>query len=209
MDVNRPGPGEQLKSGAATVPRRAATVILLRGGVGRLEVLLVQRTPRARFMGGAWVFPGGAVARDEGEGEGALRAAAVRELAEEAGITLDRPDALVPFARWITPAQVQIRFDTWFFLAYAPAGAEPTIDGSEIVDARWYRPAAALEAAREDQLLLVFPTVKQLEQLAAFDSAQALIEHAREYEIRPIEPRVVRRAGSARVVLPGETGYYE
>ena len=209
MEANRPAPGEELNLGAVTVPRPAATVILLRGGEDRLEVLLVRRNPNARFMGGAWVFPGGAVARDEGAGESALRAAAVRELAEEAGITIAGPDALVPFARWITPAQVKIRFDTWFFLAPAPAGAEPTIDGSEIVDARWYQPAAALGAARNGELLLVFPTIKQLEQLSGFASAQALVEHARQYVIRPIEPRVLRSGESARIVLPGEPGYDE
>ena len=209
MEANRPAPGEELNLGAVTVPRPAATVILLRGGEDRLEVLLVRRNPNARFMGGAWVFPGGAVARDEGEGESALRAAAVRELAEEAGITIAGPDALVPFARWITPAQVKIRFDTWFFLAPAPAGAEPTFDGSEIVDARWYQPAAALAAARNGELLLVFPTIKQLEQLSGFASAQALVEHARQYVIRPIEPRVLRSGESARIVLPGEPGYYD
>ncbi len=149
MEVDRPAPGEELNPGKVTVPRLAATVILLRGETDQLEVLLVRRNPDARFMGGAWVFPGGAVDREEGEGDAALRAAAVRELAEEAGIEIDRPDALVPFARWITPAEVRIRFDTWFYLAPAPAGAQPAVDGAEIVDARWYQPAAALEAARE------------------------------------------------------------
>src|SRR3954452_25078656 len=101
MDVGRPAPGEELNLGEVTVPRPAATVILLRGGADELEVLLVQRNPEARFMGGAWVFPGGAVDRAdaEGEGEGAFRAAAVRELAEEAGIPLPAPDALVHFSR--------------------------------------------------------------------------------------------------------------
>ena len=37
-------------------------------------------------MGGAWVFPGGAVDAAEGEGDAAHRAAAVRELAEEAAV---------------------------------------------------------------------------------------------------------------------------
>ena len=58
---DRPAPGEELNPGRVTEPRQAATVILLRGGAERLEVLLVRRNPEARFMGGAWVFPGGAV----------------------------------------------------------------------------------------------------------------------------------------------------
>jgi 8-oxo-dGTP pyrophosphatase MutT (NUDIX family) len=207
MEADRPAPGEELNPGHVTVPRPAATVILLRGGSDQLEVLLVRRNPQARFMGGAWVFPGGAVDRQEGEGEASLRAAAIRELAEEAGITIARPDALVPFARWITPAEVKIRFDTWFFLAPAPPDVQPTVDGGEIVDARWYQPGSALTAARNGELLLVFPTIKQLEQLAGFPSARALIHHARDQRVRPIQPRVVTSGESARIVLPGEPGY--
>src|SRR3954454_19120108 len=116
----RPGPGEALNTGAPVRPRQAASVILLRGGGEQLEVLLVQRTPKARFMGGVWVFPGGAVDAEEGDGDGAHRLAAVRELAEEAAIQLADPAALVKFSRWITPAQVEIRFDTHFFLAELP-----------------------------------------------------------------------------------------
>src|SRR4028119_1311587 len=54
--------------GSVAVPRQAATVVLMRGGDERLEVLLVQRTHSARFMAGVWVFPGGAVDAHEGEG---------------------------------------------------------------------------------------------------------------------------------------------
>src|SRR3954470_14472339 len=108
MEVDRPGPGEQLNtSGSETVPRLAASVILLRGGGEGLYVLLVRRTPEARFMGGVWVFPGGAV--DPGEDE---RAAAIRELREEAGVEVAEPSALVRFSQWITPPEVKIRFDT-------------------------------------------------------------------------------------------------
>jgi 8-oxo-dGTP pyrophosphatase MutT (NUDIX family) len=192
-----------------TVPRAAATVIVLRGAADGLEVLLVKRNPEARFMGGAWVFPGGAVDRDEGRGEGALRAAAVREVGEEAGITLSSPERLVPFSRWITPPQVKIRFDTWFFLAPLPGGAEPVVDGAEVVDARWYEPSSALRAAAEGELLLVFPTIKHLEQLSVFATADELLEYARPREIRPVEPRVVMSGEHARVLLPGEPGYDE
>ena len=209
MEIDRPGPGEELNLGEATVPRAAATVIVLRGGAEALEVLLVKRNPDARFMGGAWVFPGGAVDRDEGQGDAALRAAAIRELGEEAGITLASPEGLVPFSRWITPAQVKIRFDTWFFLAPLPDGAEPVVDDAEVVDARWYEPAAALSAAADGELLLVFPTIKHLEQLSVFATADELLDHARAREIKPVEPRVVMSGEHARVLLPGEPGYDE
>ena len=188
-------------------PRPAASVILLRGSDSGIEVLLVKRNPRARFMGGAWVFPGGAVDRSEGRGDRALRAAGLRELAEEAGIELQGPEALVPFSRWITPAEVKIRFDTWFYLAAAPAGAEPRVDGREVVDARWCQPESALKAAREGELLLVFPTIKHLQQLAGFRSASELLAFAKTREIRPVQPRVLVSGETARIVLPGEPGY--
>ena len=204
----RPGPGEELCSGGPpTPPRQAATVILLRGGAERLEVLLVKRNPAQRFMGGAWVFPGGAVDAHEGEGDLAHRTAGVREVAEEAGVELADPAALVRFSRWITPEAVKIRFDTHFFLAAAPEGAEPRADGSETVDLGWYSPQGALDAHARDELVLVFPTIKTLEQLATFGSADELLAWAGGREVEPLEPQVVREGETARIVLPGEPGY--
>ena len=60
MRVNEPPPGEELNTGEVTEAREAATLILLRDCADGPEVLLVQRNPEQRFMGGAWVFPGGA-----------------------------------------------------------------------------------------------------------------------------------------------------
>src|SRR4051794_11783623 len=203
MDVDRPGPGEELNTGdAVTPPRLAASVIVLRGGADALEVLLVRRTPQARFMGGVWVFPGGAV--DEGEDE---RGAALRELEEEAGLAGLDADGLVRFSQWITPAEVKIRFDTHFFLAPAPAGTDPAIDGQEIVDHGWFAPGDALEAYGRGELELVFPTIKHLEQLAQFDTAEALLDYARGRRVEPVEPKVIMGGETARVVLPGEPGY--
>ncbi|MGH2915047.1 MAG: NUDIX hydrolase [Solirubrobacteraceae bacterium] len=207
MEHARPAPGEELNAGPETVPRLAATVILLRGGDAGLEVLLTQRNPRARFMGGAWVFPGGALSPGDGSGEPGLRAAAVRELREEAGVTLDDPSTLVLFSRWITPAVVKIRYDTWFFLATAPPGAEPRIDGSEVVDARWLTPDAALAASRAGEILLVFPTIKHLQQLSGFPSSAKLLSYASTREVAPVQPQVVGMGETARIVLPGEPGY--
>jgi 8-oxo-dGTP pyrophosphatase MutT (NUDIX family) len=188
--------------GSPTEPRQAATVIVLRGGAERLEVLLVRRNPQARFMGGAWVFPGGALDASEDH-----LAAGVREVAEEAGVTLPDPSALVGFSRWITPPQVPIRFDTLFFLAPLPDGAEPRPDGGETVDLRWYAPRDALAAHGRGELELVFPTIRTLEQLRAFVSADELLEWADGRVIVPIEPQVVREGEVARVVMPGEPGY--
>ncbi len=180
-----PEPGTILNEGEPTEPRPAATVLLVRGGAERLEVLLVQRTPKAKFMGGAWVFPGGSVDKSETH-----RTAAVREVEEEVGIALSDPEALVPFAHWITPEEVSIRFDTWFFLAAAPDGHEAVPDGQETVDARWFEPSRALQGAEADELLMVFPTIKTLERLARHASADALFEYAEGLDVKPLQPRV-------------------
>jgi 8-oxo-dGTP pyrophosphatase MutT (NUDIX family) len=186
-----------------TQPRQAASVIVLRDRIDGFEVLLVRRNPAARFMGGFWVFPGGAV----DDGDASHRVAALREVEEEAGLRLPDPDALVKFSRWITPPQVRIRFDTHFFLATAPAGQEPRVDGEEMVALGWHTPAAALERHDRGELPLVFPTIKQLEQLATFDSAGALLDWAAGHEVVAVEPHVTFTGETARIVLPGEPGY--
>jgi 8-oxo-dGTP pyrophosphatase MutT (NUDIX family) len=174
-------------------------VILVRGA---LEVLLVRRNPAARFMGGAWVFPGGALVAGESH-----RAAGVREVAEEAGVVLTDPGALIELSRWITPAQLATRFDTRFFVAPLPEGAEVRPDGAETVDARWYAPGDALAAHRRGALELVFPTVKHLELLADFASVEELLAWADGRAVEPVEPQVVADGDVTRIVLPGEPGY--
>ncbi len=99
---------------------------------------------------------------------------------------------------------MRIRFDTLFFLVAAPDGAEPRPDGGETVDVGWYAPQAALDA---DEIELVFPTIKTLEALAGFGSADELLGWADGREVEPIEPMVVIEGEVARVVLPGEPGY--
>jgi 8-oxo-dGTP pyrophosphatase MutT (NUDIX family) len=202
VEVDRPAPGEELNTGAPTEPRPAATVIVLRGGDDPLEVLLVQRNPAARFMPGAWVFPGGAL-----DGSEDARTAGVREVWEEARIELPDAAALVEFSRWITPAQVRIRFDTLFLLAPCPAGAEAQPDGGETVAVGWFAPQAALDAYERGELELVFPTIKTLEQLVRFGSAAELLDWADGRVVEPIEPQVVVEGEVARIVLPGEPGY--
>ncbi|HEX6320058.1 MAG TPA: NUDIX hydrolase, partial [Burkholderiales bacterium] len=95
-------------TGPALAPRPAATLILLRAGAGGLETLMLQRTQSAVFLGGAYVFPGGALDASDAAARrvlgltqtqanqrlgltgGALAyyVAAVRECFEEAGVLL-------------------------------------------------------------------------------------------------------------------------
>jgi hypothetical protein len=94
-----------------------------------------------------------------------------------------------------------------FYLAPLPQGATAKVDGREVVDARWYGPREALRSAGSGELFLVFPTIKHLEQLSGFASAEELMEHARGREVRPVQPRVLLSGETARIVLPGEPGY--
>jgi 8-oxo-dGTP pyrophosphatase MutT (NUDIX family) len=201
--VERPGPGEELNLGDVTPARPAASLILLRDTPEGPEVLLVQRAAHIRFMGGMWVFPGGAV--DDEDADPATTA--VREAEEEVGLVVER-DALVPFSRWVTPRELKRRYDTWFFVAEAPAG-EVVLDPRECVDHRWIRPEAALGAYQRGEMPFVFPTLKHLEELAAFASVAEVLEAGRTREITPVEPRVAIREGGADVLLPGEPGYDE
>jgi 8-oxo-dGTP pyrophosphatase MutT (NUDIX family) len=203
MRVNRSPAGEELNRGDVTEARQAASLILLRDSPDGPEVLLVQRNPEQRFMGGAWVFPGGAVH----EGENDPGVTALRELEEEASVRIEHVESLVPFSRWITPEEVKVRFDTWFFAAEAPPGAAARPDGSECIDARWLRPVDALGEHRSGHLMLVFPTIKHLEQLAGAGSVAELLDTARGRRVEPILPRVVEKGDGAEVLLPGEPGY--
>jgi len=205
--------------------RPAATILLLRRGgkhaQRELEVLLVKRTDNARFMPGVWVFPGGRVEADElitgvsgaetdvDADELAHRAAAIRELAEEAGIQLDLDSELILWSRWITPEPVPIRFDTRFYLALAPAHSPPEPDGSEIVDAAWVNPREALERGEAGEIELVFPTIKQLESLAPYATADEAMEAARGLVVDPVMPNVVQDDSDEgwRMLMPGDAGY--
>jgi 8-oxo-dGTP pyrophosphatase MutT (NUDIX family) len=203
-------PIEELNPDAPTDPRQAAAVVLMRRGrkhsSAGLEVLLGRRTSRARFMADVWVFPGGAV-DGTGNDDAAHRETALRELEEEASITLSSPDDLVPFSRWITPAEVKVRYDTHFYLALAPAHCAPEPDGEEIVEVRWFAPVEALELHRAGELLLVFPTIKKLETLSRFASPEEALTTVGAVAVEPILPRIDISGPEPRVLLPGDPDY--
>jgi 8-oxo-dGTP pyrophosphatase MutT (NUDIX family) len=193
----------------AVEPRPASSVIIVRDGGEGMEILFVRRAKELKFMGGAWVFPGGALQPEDGDvaDELAWKAAGVRETWEEARIALSGPSELVPFSRWITPEMVPMRFDTRFYLAAAPEGAEPAPDRQEIDHAEWWTAAKALRLFVENAAELHFPTIKQVERLAEFACAADAIDAHRFHEAEPILPRVAVGDDGFEILLPGEPGY--
>src|SRR4051794_23243179 len=215
---------------AADVPPiLAASVILLRDAP--LEVLMIRRHSKSSFVPDAWVFPGGVVEgtdADLGDGTelGTMRVAAARELFEESGIWLgaaltdaeekrrallagettfaslvreSTPDfsSLVWTSRWITPVGVPKRFDTYFFLAIAGLDAVASAENVEAVEVRWIAPSEAIES-----LQIVFPTMKNLEAIAGFTSAEELLASRRGVEIATTRPVLVVEDGKKKIILP-------
>ena len=161
----------------------AATVVVLRDRED-LEVLVLRRDDSLGFAGGAWVFPGGRIDPQDhaacpgGRLEQAARRAAVREAAEEAGLTLDEAD-LQRWSHWTPPSRAGRRFSTAFFCTAVDGHEEIVVDDGEIRAHRWARPQDLIAARDAGEVSLTPPTYITLVQLAAHPSAAAAVGHAR------------------------------
>ena len=182
--------------------RKAASVIVARDGADGLEVVVLERGGRSRFLPGYVAFPGGSVdAEDAGLAERwfgtaaeSARACAVRELLEEVGLALtaggleesaDRtlealsspptPDQLPEVAHWVAPSQVPVRFDARYFALEAPAGLHLVPDGDETAAAWWESPRELLEASRTGQRKLYWPTYFTVQAIAGCERVDDLL----------------------------------
>jgi 8-oxo-dGTP pyrophosphatase MutT (NUDIX family) len=181
--VSEPAKNQPAKAPAVIQP--AASVILVRDGsdgLGGLEVLLLRRTAKASFAPEAWVFPGGRI--DPGDGLDPLsleaaRQGAARETVEEAGVIVD-PAALIPYAQWCPPPESPKRFLTWFFVVAAPSVGGVTVDGGEITEHEWVRPADAIAARDEGRVDLLPPTWMTLWDLARRQTVAEVLAAAQE-----------------------------
>ncbi len=95
------------------------------------------------------------------------------------------------FAHWITPAAEPRRYDTRFFAAKVRAGSTPIVDPREMTDAVWATPADALRRCDDGELPMVFPTIKTLEQLTSFESADQALDALRGLPVRTILPTLL------------------
>jgi 8-oxo-dGTP pyrophosphatase MutT (NUDIX family) len=228
----------------------AATLIVMREAAGAPpELLMVERTARMAFAGGAMVFPGGRIDDEDRdlsqalpEPDAAFRIAAIRETLEESGIAVGldpspgpalaaqlqaalhegagfgellavhglslRLDALAPFARW-KPAFHQARiFDTLFFIAEAPAGDwRPHPQPGECEAVEWLAAAEVLARVARGEASAIFPTIRNLERLAQFESIAAARADAAAHAIETITPWIADHDGEPHLFIPDHLGY--
>lgn len=118
-----------------------------------------------------------------------------------------RPDIsrVVYCSHWITPVAEPKRYDTRFFLAAVQPDAEARIDPREMSDAAWLTPRRALDRFQHGDLPMVFPTVKTIELLSAYDSVAAMLDAFRDADVPPMMPRLVRTSEGVGIILP-DTG---
>ena len=191
--------------------RPAATLVILRDGAAGLEVLLLRRSRELSAFAGAWVFPGGAVEPVDGPADDwpacqtTARRAAVRELAEETGLTV-ATEAVVPLSRWTAPVEMPRRFDTWFFLAASP-GMPVRIDQGEIHDHCWLAPHEALARHRTGRMPFFPPTWVTLHHLASFASRDAALSSAVPSPAYHFAPKVVPRGKDTCFLYSGDQAY--
>lgn len=163
-----------------------------------LDVMRVAAARELFEESGIWL--GGALSDAEAARRRLLAGArAMRDLIAESPVELDR---LVWTSRWITPAGVPKRFDTWFFLAGIGRHAVATPENSEAVEAVWIAPADALARHAAREFPMVFPTMKNLEAIAGFASVEPLLASRRGAEIRTMRPVLVVEGGQKTIVLP-------
>lgn len=219
-------PSHRTADGPPAPARPASTVIVLRAaelGNG-IEVLLVRRNDKVAFMAGAYVFPGGrvdAADRPESAPPSALpsrfpdltptedlahRRAAVRELAEEASVTISVDD-LEPVSHWVTPAIEIRRFDTRFFVARMPAAQVARHDESETTALVWLAPSEALVQGRGGSITLPPPTWTMLTRIDRFRTVEEALAWARATPIVRVEPGFVKTETLTMLTLPGDPLY--
>lgn len=122
------------------------------------------------------------------------------EIVEQEKLTLVMDD-VVYFSHWITPEAEPRRYDTRFFAAALPRGRQIRADEREMVDALWIAPSEALERFSANRLPMVFPTVRTLQDLAAYGSVDEALQALRNQKVEPVLPRLVRTDGGVGIVI--------
>lgn len=121
-------------------------------------------------------------------------------------------DQLRWLSHWVTPFGEVRRFDTRFCVTAMPSDQAPLHDDLETVDSLWVTPGDALSKARRGELLMLPPTMVNLEFLADHRSVKNALASASEVGTPPKILPKVRWGNDGRIealLMPGDPGYDE
>lgn len=113
-------------------------------------------------------------------------------------------DALIPWARWVTPEAEQRRFDARFFLLALPSMQEGAHDDREVTHSFWATPAEVLRRFLAGEIFLAPPTCRSLELLADCRTMAEAVTLANSQSLLPICPRFVADEKAPFLSLPGD-----
>ena len=85
-------------------------------------------------------------------------------------------DSVYLLAHWTGDRDLPRRFAVPFLVARMPEGQEPVADETEQFEPVWVRPADALARHEVGQFFMIYPTIRTLQRLAQFASAQAVLD---------------------------------
>lgn len=183
----------------ATPPeKRALRIAAIREAYEETGVLLARHGDGRAFAGDKRA----AAARDDV----AHDRRAFQDLVGALDLKLDL-QALSVFARWITPPMMPKRFDTWFYIAQAPADQLAVCDGWETVDAEWFAPAEALRLGALGERKVIFPTRMNLQLLAEATSSADAMARAAARPLVVVEPALTDTPDGKALVIPPNAGY--
>jgi len=129
------------------------------------------------------------------------------QLAGRFGLDLDL-EALTPFARWCPTFKETRRFDTLFYVAQAPEGAQQAEAAeAEAVRALWTTADRILQEVDDGAAHVIFPTRRNLERLALFSSIDDARADALRHPPEKIVPWIEERAGERWLCIPPDAGY--
>jgi 8-oxo-dGTP pyrophosphatase MutT (NUDIX family) len=129
------------------------------------------------------------------------------ELLAADGLALDL-HVLTPFARWKPGFRQARTFDTHFFIAEASGGEWPLRPQSEECErVEWLSAADTLARISTGEASAIFPTVRNLERLARFETFAEARADADAHPIHTITPWIEERDGETWVTIPSGLGY--
>ena len=139
--------------------------------------------------------------------EALIAGAAFAGLIAKHELSLELAD-LSLFARWKPAFQHARRFDTCFFVARAPAGEWlPRPQAGECEAALWLSAAEVLARIGRGEASAIFPTVRNLERLAAQVDFAAIRADALAHPVETITPWIEQRGGVPHIIIPDHLGY--